>query len=307
MTSSRHSGLWNRHPDRFTWRETSVFLSTHSLYLKLVLVTLLQYHRLCCGEYSTLGRTPRWHSYPICQNSPLLVWSGFFGELKLAYAVVSNIYLDRCGCEWCIDTFLCYFDLQFAFWDIRANMNTMKRLCSEYMLQNLIWWFDVVQNLLIFYSQYCEFIVPKNLLILHSPSHFLFLFFFKSMSLKHTPAICGVTKGFEHKAKYAFLCFLYILIYLYIILFLNNDCEWCPSCVRHNADPPSTLVASTPDGRAHYSRRLLNVRDLFGPVVWRKNNWVVFQRTASDDQIGSRVTFVFVFYCLIIFAPNSLL
>lgn len=66
--------------------------------------------------------------------------------------------------------------------------------------------------------------------------------------------------------------------------------------VRHNADPPLTLVASTPDGRAHYSRRLLNVRDLFGPVVWRKNNWVVFQRTESDDRIGSRVTFFFFFF-----------
>lgn len=65
--------------------------------------------------------------------------------------------------------------------------------------------------------------------------------------------------------------------------------------VRHNADPPSTVVASTPDGRAHYSRRLLNVRDLFGPVVWRKNNWVVFQLTESDDRIGSRVTF-FLFF-----------
>lgn len=150
MTSSRHSGLWNKYPDRFTWRETSVFLSTHSfLYLKLVLVTLLQYHRFCRSEYSTLGRTPRCCSYPICQNSPLPVWSGFFGELKLAYAVVSNIYLAKCGYEWCIITFPYYFDLQFAFWDIKANMNTMKRL-GEYMLQNLIWWFDVVQNVLIF-------------------------------------------------------------------------------------------------------------------------------------------------------------
>lgn len=151
MTSSRHSGLWNKHHDRFTWRETSVFLSTHFfLYLKLVLVTLLQYHRFCRSKYSTLRKDSQMLLvYPICQNSPLPVWSGFFGELKLAYAVVSNIYLAKCGYEWCIITFLYYFDLQFAFWDIRANMNTMKRL-GEYMLQNLIWWFDVVQNVLIF-------------------------------------------------------------------------------------------------------------------------------------------------------------
>lgn len=229
------------------------------------------------------------------KNSPLPVWSGFFGELKLAYAVVSNIYLAKCGYERCIITFLYYFDLQFAFWDIRANMNTMKRLGSEYVLQNLIWWFDVVQNVLIFYSQYCVFIVKKKK-IAHPPLS-LSLSLFLSMSLKHTPAICGVTKGFEHKAKYVFLYVSCISEYTRTLFFFwimtVND-------VRHASvimpDPPSTLVASTPDGRAHYSRRLLNVRDLFGPVVWRKNKWVVFLRTASDDHIGSRVTFVFVFF-----------
>lgn len=136
----------------------------------------------------------------------------------------------------------------------------------------------------------------KKKKIAHPPLS-LSLSLFLSMSLKHTPAICGVTKGFEHKAKYVFLYVSCISEYTRTLFFFwimtVND-------VRHASvimpDPPSTLVASTPDGRAHYSRRLLNVRDLFGPVVWRKNKWVVSLRTASDDQIGSRVTLVFVFF-----------
>lgn len=143
----------------------------------------------------------------------------------------------------------------------------------------------------------------KKLLILHSPSHFLFL----SMSLKHTPAICGVTKGFEHKAKYAFLYVSCISEYTRTLFFFwimtVND-------VRHASvimpDPPSTLVAST-----------WWTCPLFQAIAQCQR--LVRSRCVTQKQMSSFPTncewrsnwftgnICFCFFCLIIFAPNSLL